>query len=240
MDGYSVFDVYADKSIKERMSQIIRNGAQQYNFLVTDNMRPTLEANEPDRFIDERPPKGPMQENTIYYCIAVAYHTSSTPVTGDSFAAVPNVQIPDDKTPELDDVSGSITTTDNKKFSGSINLRFSKDLYWKEKMESTSATAVTGTTLLTHAGTNIETSKLTPTGSGTFFSIKYSGLEPGDTIELFGDGFICNQSGTGTRDKVSITLMDGYTNPGTGLNVRSVYVEIKWGGTVKGQIVYKP
>lgn len=241
MDGYSVFDVYADTSIKERMSQIIRNGAQQYNFLVTNNMDPTLEASEPNRFIDERET---MVANTIYYCIAVAYHTSSMPITGDSFAAVPSVQLPDDETPELNDAIGGISQKDGK-YNGNVTLFFTKDLYWKEKMDSTSVKKVGGTggvTLLENAGKYVsDGATVTGTGSGTSFNIKFTGIESGDNVELFSNGFICNQSGTGTSKKARITLVDGYiVSPESGAQIRTTYFEIQWDGVVIKQIPYIP
>ncbi len=239
-NGYSVFDVYANDSIKATIAQIIRSGASSSSSTASGSI--TTTANQ-KKSVDETKRMTPL---TSHYFLAVAHHQASQAGTGDAFKAVDNVTLPDQISPELTS-SSTVISTSAAPYSGSVTITFDKNLYWSPGTVSEVAKPVysTGNTatddkawvgILQHLGgsaRNKLTVSSTVNSPGRSFTITFTGLNVGDQIILFNNGLVSNSSGYTTQKTLTLTLKDRTPKSDSGLGLPPVIeFEANWGGKV--------
>lgn len=243
-NGYSVFDVYANDSIKATIAQIIRSGASSSSSTASGAI--TTTATE-KKTVDETRRMTPL---TSHYFLAVAYHQASQSGIGDAFKAVDNVTLPDQIPPELISCSTSPSNlTGPGPFTGSVTISFDKNLYWSTGLEGAVAKPVHAT--MNSAGPNanwvgllqhMEGSAIgkpnalrilrTTTTPGSTFTINFENLSLGDTIILFNNGFFSNSSGYTTTKRLTLTLKERIQGSDSGIPIKYVQFEASWGGKV--------
>lgn len=231
--GYSWFDLYADfgdetsgaQTVRNTVSQIVLRGqGEGGNPGATFSDETKANVEESHDFTSNMDPNSA----TTYYCIAVAKNV----LGGDySFKAVANVHIPDTTPPEMDAPGGvGYQETGKNTFKGDLYLTFSEVVYWipesgdtKEICEvwnnsnystndapatiDSEGNVVPGhVAILAHMGG--ASSRLKPlTSSGkasSTFEFHYSGVNIGDTLTLFSDGYIADKNGVSTRAKIQL------------------------------------
>ncbi len=140
-NGYSVFDVYATDLAKSQVSNVIRNSGVGTALVRGRTTTPGTDVITDINHVREMTP------GTYYWCLAVAYNSSSSEGVGDSFSSVDNVLIPDTVAPDLQEKNGLsyvITSQENPKaptrydtFDGRLNLLFDKPVYWSKSGDGT-------------------------------------------------------------------------------------------------------
>lgn len=120
-EGPSVFDIYANDIIRDRVGKLIRRN--QSSDPLTTATAGTMNLNKNDPQIQQF--EEYMNMNTMYYCLAVARNKDGTI---DGFKAIGGVNIPDNMPPILT-VSGQGRATSTG-WTGTLTLSFSEDLYW--------------------------------------------------------------------------------------------------------------
>ena len=69
----------------------------------------------------------------------------------------------------------------------------------------------------------------TSTGpASSTFTLKYDGLHIGDSIILFDQGFIANNGGYGSRQKLTLTLTYGTPPNQSGIGIQAAYFVATW------------
>lgn len=213
-EGPSVFDLYANTTIKERVGSLIRRNqsSDSMTTAATGTMNLTKNISQVKDFTKN------MQAGTAYYCMAVARNKDGTL---DGFKVIGDVNIPDKQPPTLE-VSGTSAATSTG-WSGTITLTFSENLYWlsedqktlKEvwtKNPGTDQTSKAIYLLATAEGiSGSAKSKLTLT-SGRLdvptrtFTFSYTGVKPGDTLVLFNTGYVSDSHMNG-RPSITLTYI---------------------------------
>ena len=251
-DGYSIFDAYATEIAKRDAANIIRNQGEGTALVrgktTTDG---TLTPARIDHVKEMTP-------GTYYWCLAVAYNTSSAEIIGDSFGALDNVMIPDTVPPNLKEdegLSDVVTSTTNPNaptqfdvFEGRINLQFDKPVYWTQSRNGTgSAVPVVASDATPPIPANPTTIGILQDLGGTFpanavtvnrpssstnaqssFSLSFTGLRIGDTITLFNEGFIANQGGYSATRKLQLRLTWGVAPSQSGIQLGRAYFVATW------------
>jgi hypothetical protein len=238
-NGYSVFDVYANDSIKATVAQIIRSGASASSSTASGNI--TTAANQ-KKTVDETRRMTPL---TSHYFLSVAHHEASQPRIGDAFKAVDNVTLPDQIPPELTSASTVISTATGP-FSGSVTITFDKNLYWspgtvQEVAKPVYATSKVATiendwvSVLQYLGGSARSSLTilsTVNSPGRSFTLSFSGLNVGDQIILFNNGLVSNSSGYTTQKTLTLTLKERTAKNDSGLPIKFYEFEANWGGKI--------
>ena len=248
-NGYSWFDLYATmkdqgseaQTVRDKVSQIVLRGQGEGGnpgATFSDETKANIE--EAHDFTSNMDPNSA----TSYYCIAVAKNV----LGGEySFKAVANVHIPDTTPPELEQPGGiGYLETGKQTFAGQLYLSFSEVVYWipesgdtKQICEVWNNSNYTtndenasinpdGTikpghvAILAHmGGVSIQLKPLTSSSSASStFEFSYSGVNIGDTLTLFKDGFIADRNGISTKAKIQLrfemteTGVDGFAKAG--------------------------
>lgn len=232
-NGYSWFDLYAEENdavdqaqtVRDTVSQIVLRGqGEGGNPGATYADETKADVEESHDFTANMDPNSA----TNYYCIAVAKNV----LGGDySFKAVANVHIPDTTPPEMDEPGGVGYQEDKKTtFAGNLYLTFSEVVYWIPESGNTqeicevwnNSNYATGdavasidgegnvipghVAILAHmGGASISLKPLTSSSKGSStFEFSYSGVNIGDTLTLFSDGYIADKNGVSTRAKIQL------------------------------------
>lgn len=236
--GYSWFDLYAKPAsadgqgsgIREQIQQIISRGQGSGGTPGATGSQVTV-ANQEFQ-VDFTKDMDP-QSATTYYCLAAAQN-----VLGGEYAykAVANVHIPDKTPPELVAPGANGKKKSDGTYYGTLTLNFSEVLYWvPEDRDSSKICAAVAKditdvpasidengkvvpgkiSLLDHMGGDVD--KLTPGTSenaSSSFTFSYSGVNVGDTLTLFTDGFIADRNGNSTVNKVILEYQEVKTGVG--------------------------
>lgn len=222
-DGYSMLDHYGSNALKTEVSQyILRTSAGQGTPAGQGTLTTVKDISQSVDFTNN------MNDISVtrYYCLAAARNTLGSEY---SFKAVSDVHVPDTTPPVLTNIGGAVTGSGGedpfKRYYGTLTLTFDDLLYWINDQGDTDAMmpvfdrpsdGSTGYSLLAHLGG--AASKLTSTGTGTSptstFSFSYSGVNVGDQITLFKDGYVCNSSGYSTRNRIILEFTQTRTGVG--------------------------
>ena len=162
MVEYSVFDLYADNSVKQEIFGLIAGGTSTSGTTslnggtINTNLEAGMEYTSDT--IDSRYKPGTKNEPLMlpesqYIFLAMACHENGNQKNylEHSFRAVDNVFVPDPDVPRVTSLSTSITNYTNNGYSGAVIIGFSKPLYWTEDgatawgIHATSPTAPKGT-----------------------------------------------------------------------------------------------
>ncbi|MEY8231397.1 S-layer homology domain-containing protein [Oscillospiraceae bacterium 50-16] len=138
-NGYSVFDIYADDDIKRKVGNFIRTGEDNSGADVVNKdgdklpTTPREGSSTPFYYVADL---DKMDTDSEYIIFTTGYHTSSSPIAGDSFRARENIVKLDMNPPELENFSGAISgrtpnTSGNsvERYDGSFSITFDKNLY---------------------------------------------------------------------------------------------------------------
>lgn len=232
-NGYSWFDLYADfgdetseaQTVRDTISQIVLRGqGEGGNPGATFADETVADVEKSHDFTANMDPNSA----TNYYCIAVAKNV----LGGEySFKAVANVHIPDTTPPEMDEPGGvGYQESGKNTFAGNLYLTFSEVVYWIPESGDTkeicevwnNSNYNTGDTdakiddegnvvpghvaILAHmGGASIQLKPLTSSSQkSSTFNFSYSGVNIGDTLTLFSDGYIADKNGVSTRAKIQL------------------------------------
>ena len=217
-EGPSVFDIYANSTIRERVGKLIRRN-QSSDPMTTVAAGP-MNLNKDVAQVKEF--EQYMNMNTMYYCLAVARNKDGEI---DGFKAIGGVNIPD-TTPPILTVTGGKPNATATGWTGTVTLTFSENLYWlsedrqtlkevwtdapttdEEKKEAVYildpqfGIGGSAATKLTLTSGKIKA----PTGTVTF---TYTGVVEGDTLVFFTTGYASdnNMNGRGMENKVKTIL----------------------------------
>lgn len=227
-EGPSVFDVYANSSIRDRVGKLIRRNqsSDAMTTVAAGTMNLNKEVSQIQKFEQY------MNMNTMYYCLAVARNKDGVE---DGFKAIGGVNIPDNTPPVLT-VSGGKANPTATGWTGTVTLSFSENLYWLSEDRQTlkevwtvepsnnsqknraiyildKAVGIGGSAAskLTLTSGNLNT----PSGTFTF---SYNGVVDGDTLVFFTTGYAsdANMNGRGMDQKLKTILTYKTEEGGTG------------------------
>ena len=205
-EGPSLFDKYANDTIKEQIGQMVRDPQSVYTVASRTDF-PTAKGQLLTEVFRDK-----MKEGVSYTCIAVAYNADGGQI--DGFKAQGNISIRDNDPPTLT-VTNSGQVGKDGKWSGVVTLTFSENLYWQSNTSSdmTTLKAVVGgggdgkTTISllncidAPKGTTVENAGTTPTA---VFRLRYTDITVGETITLFANGGLISDQVPNTRDQVQL------------------------------------
>ena len=228
-EGYSVFDEFADNSIRKLVGEFIEGtntmgtelAAQGNKSLSVDN-----DWRESEDFTKS------MTGGTIYYCFA----TAESPLGSDSsYAGVSGVFIPDQEPPKLTNVNTAITkrpTPDNPNigYSGTVTFMFDEPVYqlievsgvaqvpkevWQIGDVGNSGTIPpdkqdSAVSLIDIIGTSVDKEKFSAPNQiqrpASTLTIKFNNIPVGSVIGLFDTSFICDANSNSTKEILSFVL----------------------------------
>ncbi len=242
--GYSVFDIYANQSIRTAMASLIR----------TETGIPVNGA----KFVDNATIKTPLKEpleiknlvpGTVYLILTVAKNQNADPSAPsyvvDSFKAYQPVEKIDQEPPKLISATTSALQENDGTYTVTAILNFNKNVYWKQENSSDPQIVDSKTTaepghksIVDGAMTSTSFKEITASGGAgpcQTFQIKITGLTMGvadATVSILQNGFISNVSGQSTNEKLTLTLVTGtFINPSTGAVITGPWLLANWAGT---------
>ena len=228
-EGYSVFDEFADNSIRKLVGEFIEGtntmgtelAAQGNKSLSVDN-----DWRESEDFTKS------MTGGTIYYCFA----TAESPLGSDSsYAGVSGVFIPDQEPPKLTGVNTAITKrptpgNPNIGYSGTVTFMFDEPVYqlietsgvaqvpkevWQIGGVGSSGTIPpdkqdSAVSLIDIIGTSVDKGKFSAPNQiqrpASTLTIKFNNIPVGSVIRLFDTSFICDVNSNSTKEILSFVL----------------------------------
>ncbi len=224
-DGYSVFDQYASDSIKQRIGEMIRTAGNTAPADVAGRGTGTTEAvtGMTDIYRTVTNKFEGIKPGTNYVMVAVAHHTSSDKVIGDTFSACDPFRDLRMEPPKLTGFSGTSTRRTDGNYDGSFTITFDTNLYWKGQNNSTekakavwrtkkeSVPADSNISILQYLGVSngvtpfvLGVDKEVKAPSNTF-TVQFWGLVDNSEITLFSTGMISSEQGQ-TRDSDKLTI----------------------------------
>ena len=239
--GYSVFDIYANQSIRTAMASLIR----------TETGIPVGAA----KFVDNATIKTPLKEpleiknlvpGTVYLILTVAKNQNADPTAPsyvvDSFKAYQPVEKIDQVPPKLIAATTYVEKQTDGSYKANVELTFDKNVYWKQSNSSDPQIVDSLTKALDGHKSIVDDARGTPpfasitanggAGPAQSFNIEITGLKESGTVNILPNGFISNVSGQSTTDKITIGLVSGtYVHPVTGATITGPYAVVSWGGT---------
>lgn len=220
LNGYSVFDVYANDTAKTRMARLIRDGNPRdgEDYMVMGTL--TTEGEDP-MYLGTTNVGPNIVYNVDYILLTVGYHTSSERGPGDSFFAGPFHPVRA-LPPELEDFASRVSRSNDATkptpfYRGSFTITLDSDLYIRKDGKVTPVENVKDQTdqasILAHIGKSVATINLEISnayaGASSTFSFAFSGMEMGDQFTIFSDGEISSFGGqTHGSKKLTITLKE--------------------------------
>lgn len=239
--GYSVFDIYANQSIRTAMASLIR----------TETGIPVGAA----KFVDNATIKTPLKEpleiknlvpGTVYLILTVAKNQNADPTAPsyvvDSFKAYQPVEKIDQVPPKLIAATTYVEKQSDGSYKANVELTFDKNVYWKQSNSSDPQIVDSLTKALDGHKSIVDDARGTPpftsitanggAGPAQSFNIEITGLKEDSTVSILPNGFISNVSGQSTTDKITLGLVSGtYVHPVTGATITGPYAVVSWGGT---------
>ncbi|MEY8403366.1 S-layer homology domain-containing protein [Oscillospiraceae bacterium 44-34] len=242
-DGYSVFDIYADDSIKAIVKTLIQQRNQ--NTPTGGGNDVMTEANTPI-YINDRNIKD-MIKNTPYAILVVGRHPSSDEglTASYTFKGIGGVIIPDQDPPNATEDSAASVWEGTAKgtYSGTVTVRFDKELYWVKDRNSKTAlevhqncatscdkdTSIDIINYVSKAGVTVANAE-TINHVTNVLSFSYTDMRPGQSFSFVNQGMLCNYDRVPTTNQLICTLKDDTTATGVIGSIKGVYMEITWGG----------
>ncbi len=224
-DGYSVFDIYADNQTKQKVGELVRQSLYRESAeVIGTGNRTTASQTGLSNFRAKADGLTNVKPNINYILFAVAHHTSSEPISGDSYAArnpFMNLQM---DPPKLIDFNGMAKKNlGSDTYTGSFTMTFDTNLYWVEKrgdaVKKVCRTKTTGPdhiTILEKMNYNnlgedpqLDIEGNSSSNATNTFSIVFKNLNAGGTFTLFSEGEISSERGqTRGAEKLTITFRD--------------------------------
>lgn len=225
--GYSVFDEFANDTIRKTVSELV-DGTNQQGATIADQSSMTLD--QGNSYFQTKDLTSKMTGGTIYYCIGTAISPLGSEM---SFAAVSGVYIPDRTPPELENVITSITGRDasTRTYSGTVTFGFDEPIYQlitengvDQKPKAVWQTQYTASSdavrLLDIMGTNQNKGNFSYPNdikaAASTLTLKFKDIPLGTTIVLFDTSYICDANSNSTRQRLTFTLQ--LDEMGVGLN----------------------
>lgn len=242
--GYSVFDIYANGTIRREVDELIRNnlnndGATRIDF--GSNITSKGGGEQNGRF--NQPLKDVIEGNK-YVILTVAQtpnraadQTNAADYELDSFKGYYNVEKSAGASPNLISANGMPTqsTTATGAYDGEISLGFDKNLY---------NTDTPPTPLVTNDLADIDdlfdkrsaigvsaTSTARPTVPAPAFRLSITGMKPGESITMYNSPPLFGNASGATPDENLTVSLERYTvvEEGTGDTVTYVRFVVEWG-----------
>lgn len=222
-DGYSVFDEFANTSIRKTVSELV-DGTNRMGATIADQGKMTLE--QANDYFQSKDFTDKMTGDTLYYCLATAVSPLGSEM---SFAGVPGVYIPDRTPPKLMQVNNAVTMDSTTKLcSGKVTFVFDEPVYQlvtedgvdqapKEVWQATSTDNDPDAALLLEiigvsAGTyNFYYPNVYKEARSTL-TLGFKDISLGDTIVLFDTSYICDANSNSTRERLTFTLQEGVSS----------------------------
>ncbi|OUO41304.1 S-layer homology domain-containing protein [Flavonifractor sp. An306] len=218
-DGYSVFDEFANTSIRKTVSELV-DGTNRMGATIADQGKMTLE--QANDYFQSKDFTDKMTGDTLYYCLATAVSPLGSEM---SFAGVPGVYIPDRTPPELNQVNTSATLDPGgNTYSGTVTFVFSEPVYQlvteggvdqkpKEVWQTQYTTTDDAVRLKDIMGTSQSKSKFSYPNDikapASTLTLEFKEIPLGTTIVLFDTSYICDANSNSTRELLTFTLQEG-------------------------------
>ncbi len=218
--GYSVFDEFANDTIRKTVSELV-DGTNQQGATIADQSSMTLD--QANSYSQTKNLTDKMTGGTIYYCIGTAISPLGSEM---SFAAVPGVYIPDRTPPKLLDV---YTTFDDTPavapYSGTVTFVFDEPVYqlvtengvdqkplevWQTQYSMSATNAVNLPDIIGSS----HRSSFSCTGNNvrepsTTLTLRFKKIPLNTTLVLFNNSYICDANSNSTREILRFTLQEG-------------------------------
>ena len=253
--GYTVFDQYASEDAKLTLARYIRDSAVG-NALTRQTVTTAAQGSifrSDINHIKEMTPNTPYALLAVAHHVSSSEGSGDTFAALYNYLTVPDTTAP---TLKPDGVTGNgrpdpalnpgEQPTANTEFKGTVTLAFDKPVYWsadgngggsalpvvnnstKDPVNTNTATWVG---ILQDMGGNKDSISCSGTSTGpasSTFTLKYDGLHIGDSIILFDQGFIANNGGYGSRQKLTLTLTYGTPPNQSGIGIQAAYFVATW------------
>lgn len=207
-EGPSVFDEYAERSIKETIGRLIRQDQSSVMIeIVAKGANIAMTAGS----VNTPSIREYLEEGVLYACLAVAYNKDGNL---DGFKAVDNIAIKDRMPPIMTVSNVGVKEGATKGvWSGELILTFNENLYWLSNADQKTLKAVVGNQkysstigildcITAPAGTSVVGGGSTPT---TSFRLKYTDISIGEQILLFVNGRVADAS-SNPREQIILTF----------------------------------
>lgn len=217
-EGPSVFDEYANTTIRDRVGKLIRQNqsSDPMSTVAAGTMNLNKGVSQVEQFAQY------MNSNTMYYCLAVARNKDGVE---DGFKAIGGVNVPDNTPPVLT-VSGGKASPTATGWSGTVTLSFSENLYWLSEDKQTLKEVWTAepSTLYQKnkaiyilddavgiggsAASKLKLASGVLTSPSGTFTFTYDGVVEGDTLVFFTTGYASdvNMNGRGMDQQIKTIL----------------------------------
>ena len=253
--GYTVFDQFASENAKLTLARYIRDSAVG-NALTRQTVTTAAQGSifrSDINHIKEMTPNTPYALLAVAHHVSSSEGSGDTFAALYNYLTVPDTVAP---TLKPDGVTGNGRPdpalnpggqpTANTVFKGTVTLAFDKPVYWsadgngggsalpvvnnstKDPVNTNTATWVG---ILQDMGGNKDSISCSGTSTGpasSTFTLKYDGLHIGDSIILFDQGFIANNGGYGSRQKLTLTLTYGTPPNQSGIGIQAAYFVASW------------
>ncbi len=240
----SLFDMYANSTIKEQIRSIITGEVTSNGNPLARGPLDTLAGiSESVDFTSAM--TGEAVNATYFYCLATAQHALGSDF---SFKAIDNVHMPDNEPPYLIGVNTPTPTMNTvggrQVFSGTVTLTFNEPIYFSERPNPTNPDDLKAI-IERRYGDDSSVSILTVAGNPTGFSSDRNGTSATRVFEITftdiplnttfslpaGEGIICDLSMNGTNGLFEIQLQETRT----GVNQASTYSFVVTAGDYRPQ-----
>ena len=209
-EGYSVFDTFANASIRESVANFISGNSGQGSQAST---RGGLTLSQANNYTDSKNFTANMTGDTIYYCLAMAYSPLGSET---SFSGVNGVFLPDQTPPTFKTVDTVITNTSgiaNPVYSGRVTITFDEPIYqlvktssgleqtpmavWQTNTTLSAEEQKSAVRLIDVLATSISKDSLGYVNevkrASNSFTLTFDKISIGDTITFFSDSSISDQ-----------------------------------------------
>lgn len=222
-EGYSIFDEFADDSIRNTVTNLI-SGTVTGGADLTPG---TLSLTQANGYQQERDFTDRMTGGTIYYCLA----TAVSPLGSEtSFAGVAGIQIRDTTPPELQFVNtvARPSTNDPSLYTGSVTFVFDEPIYqlvskngvdqkpmevWQTQYSMSDADKQIAVNLPDIIGTSATGSFSCESNvreAVSSLTLHFEDIPLNTTLVLFSNSYICDVNSSSTRQNLSFILQQGY------------------------------
>ncbi len=209
-EGYSVFDTFANSTIRESVANFISGNSGQGSQAAT---RGGLTLNQANSYTDSKNFTANMTGDTIYYCLAMAYSPLGSET---SFAGVNGVFLPDQTPPTFKTVDTVITSSSgiaNPVYTGRVTITFDEPIYqlvkttggleqtpmavWQTASDLSPDEQKTAVRLIDVLATSIDKKSLGYVNevkrASNSVTLTFKNISIGDTITFFSDSSISDQ-----------------------------------------------
>ena len=218
-DGYSVFDTFANETIRKTVSELVSGTATMGANIAAQDSLSLVQA---DNYTQEKDFTDKMAEATIYYCLA----TAMSPLGSEmSFSGISGIYVPDRTPPVLQNVSTAIEVSKDGKYTGTVSFNFDEPVYqlvtvngvdqtpmqiWQTEYSMSTDDQKIAVNFPTIIGSNYPSKfsckKMNVRIPSSTLTLHFEEIPLNTTITLFANSYICNANSVSTRKNLTFRL----------------------------------